>query len=373
LVDVAQDLLVREKDCKTKDYITLTRDDELFLITFEKRLLGRVVAEDVKVGRKVIAKRNEIITKEIAKAIVDADITAVKLRSPLVCENTHGICAACYGVDLGRNKPVEIGTPVGLLAAQSIGEPGTQLTLRTKHAGGIASSSDITQGLPRVEEVFEARTPKFEATMAPFDGKVSIVEEGESKKIILVGKSGPEEFKIPFGRDILVKDGDKVKEGTQLTEGYLDPKKMVKVLGVSATQHYLVNEALKVYSSHGSAVDDIHLEVIIRRMFDKIRVESTGDTSFIPGQITTRMQLEEENSALGKGKKAAKGTPVLLGITKSSLKTDSWLSAASFQETTRVLTEAAVAGKVDKLLGLKENVMIGRLIPTGERAKLEEK
>ncbi len=373
LVDVAQDLLVREEDCKTKNSITLTRDDELFLITFEKRLLGRVVAEDVKVGRKVIAKRNEIISREMAKAIVDGGITEVKLRSPLVCENTYGICASCYGVDLGRNKPVEIGTPIGLLAAQSVGEPGTQLTLRTKHAGGITSSSDITQGLPRVEEVFEARTPKFEAVMAPFNGKVSVVEEDESKKVIVVGKEGPEEFKVPFGRDVLVKDGDKVKEGDQLTEGYLDPKKMVKVIGVPETQHYMVNEVLKVYSSHGSAVDDIHLEVIIRRMFDKIKIEEVGDTSFIPGQIATKIQVESENESLGKGKKPAKGTPVLLGITKSSLKTDSWLSAASFQETTRVLTEAAVAGKVDRLRGLKENVMIGRLIPTGERAKLKEK
>jgi DNA-directed RNA polymerase subunit beta' len=276
-------------------------------------------------------------------------------------------------VDLGRNKPVEIGTPIGLLAAQSVGEPGTQLTLRTKHAGGITSSSDITQGLPRVEEVFEARTPKFEAVMAPFNGKVSVVEEDESKKVIVVGKEGPEEFKVPFGRDVLVKDGDKVKEGAQLTEGYLDPKKMVKVIGVPETQHYMVNEVLKVYSSHGSAVDDIHLEVIIRRMFDKMKIEEVGDTSFIPGQIATKIQVESENESLGKGKKPAKGTPVLLGITKSSLKTDSWLSAASFQETTRVLTEAAVAGKVDRLRGLKENVMIGRLIPTGERAKLKEK
>lgn len=372
LVDVAQDVLIREEDCGTKESVTLSREEETLLVSFARRLTGRTAAENIKVGRKLLVKRNELIDAKAAETIENAGIDEAKIRSPLTCEGLHGVCAACYGLDLGRNEPVEIGAPVGLVAAQSIGEPGTQLTLRTKHAGGIAVSTDITRGLPRVEGIFEARTPKFEAVMAEFAGKVSVVEEGEARRIILVGKGGTAEFNVPFGRDILVKDGEKVEAGRQLTEGYLDPKKMVKVLGVPATQKYLVNEALKVYSGQGIALDDIHLEIVVRQMFSKSRVTDTGSTDLISGQIVTRTQLAEENKNLKKGKKKATSEPVLLGITKSSLKTDSWLSAASFMETTRVLTEAAVTGKVDKLLGLKENVMIGRLIPTGERARLEE-
>ncbi|GMR19146.1 MAG: DNA-directed RNA polymerase subunit beta' [Patescibacteria group bacterium] len=372
LVDVAQDILVRSKDCKTKEFITLFKEEETLLVSFARRLAGRTAAEDIKVGRKTILKKNELITPEAAEAIEKAGVVEAKLRSPLTCQDLHGVCAACYGLDLGRNRPVDVGAPVGLVAAQSIGEPGTQLTLRTKHAGGIAVSADITQGLPRVEEIFEARTPKFEAIMAEFAGKVSVTEEGEARKIILVGKEGTAEFSVPFGRDILVKDKEKVAAGQRLTEGYLDPKKMIKVLGIETTQKYLVNEALKVYSGQGIALDDVHLEVIVGQMFSKLRVKNTGDTSLIPGQIITRTQLAEENQSLRKGRKKAVGKPILLGITKSSLKTDSWLSAASFMETTRILTEAAVAGKVDRLFGLKENVMIGRLIPTGERVNLKK-
>ncbi|NIT03803.1 DNA-directed RNA polymerase subunit beta' [Candidatus Saccharibacteria bacterium] len=370
LVDVAQDALIREEDCKTSESITLTREEGVVISSFAKRLTGRTAAEVVKVGRKKIVSKGKIISPQAAKQIDEGEVAEVKVHSPLTCESLHGVCAVCYGVDLGRNRPVEIGAPVGLVAAQSIGEPGTQLTLRTKHAGGIVVSTDITQGLPRVEEIFEARTPKFEAAMASFDGKVSIVEAGETKKIIVTGGDDVEEFDVPFGRDILVEDKSKVEDGQQLTEGYLDPKKMVKVLGVKKTQRYLANEALKVYSSQGIDLDDIHLEVIMRQMFSKVRVIDAGGTGLIQGQIVTKVHLDEENQKLKKGTKSATAEPVLLGITKSSLKTDSWLSAASFMETTRVLTEAAVAGRVDKLLGLKENVIIGRLIPTGERARI---
>lgn len=372
LVDVAQDVLVREKDCGTKDSITLFREEGTLLVSFARRLAGRTAAEAVKIKRKIVVKKNAIISGQVAEAIEKAGIDQVKIRSPLTCGGLYGVCATCYGLDLGRNKPVEIGAPVGLVAAQSIGEPGTQLTLRTKHAGGIAVGKDITQGLPRVEELFEARTPKFEAAMAPFPGKVSVSEEGEERKIFLVGKDKTEEFDVPVGQDILVKDKEKVEVGQQLTEGYLDPKKVVQVRGIAVAQKYLVNEALRVYSTQGITLDDIHLEVIVSQMFNKMRIKDPGDTRFVPDEIVTKIRFAGENKKVPKGKKKATADPILLGITKSSLRTDSWLAAASFMETTRILTEAAIAGKVDKLLGLKENVIVGRLIPTGERAKLAD-
>jgi len=373
LVDVAQDVLIREADCKTKNSISLAKEEETFLITFSRRLNGRVAAEDIKIRSKVLVKKNELIDALAAEAIEKSGITEVKIRSPLTCESLHGVCASCYGLDLGRNRPAAIGTPVGIVAAQSIGEPGTQLTLRTKHMGEIAASKDITQGLPRIEEVFEARTPKFEANVAPYAGKISVSEEGDSRKVFLTGKEGAMQFDVPVGRNILVKDGEKVEAGVQLTEGYLDPKKILGVRGILSTQKYLVNEILKVYSGQGISLDDIHLEVIVRQMFNKLRITDPGDTEFIPEEIITKIQLEKANDELSKGSKRAVGEPVLLGITRSSLKTDSWLSAASFMETTRILTEAAAAGKVDNLLGLKESVIVGRLIPTGERSQLKEK
>ena len=301
LVDVAQDVLIRDKDCRTEEFISISREDETLIVSFGRRLLGRTAAENVKVGSKTIVKKNEIINQEASQEIEKSSLTKVAVRSPLVCDSHGGVCAACYGVDLGRNLPVEIGSPVGLIAAQSIGEPGTQLTLRTKHAGGIAVSTDVTQGLPRVEEIFEARTPKFEGILARQDGKISIVEEGDKRKLFLVGKEGTEEFDVPFGREILVKDGEKIKMGTQLLAGSLDPKKMVEVVGLAATQKYLVNEALKVYSSQGISLDDIHSEVVVRQMFNKLKVVEAGDTSLIPGQVITETLQKESNEALPKG------------------------------------------------------------------------
>lgn len=369
LVDVAQDVVVREKDCGTKVGIPMLRSEETLLATFGERLVGRIVAEDVKVKGKILVKRGEIIGKEQAKAIEKAGLEEVVVRSPLTCEALYGVCVSCYGLDLGRNKMVEVGTPVGVIAAQSIGEPGTQLTLRTFHTGGIVGK-DITQGLPRVEEVFEARTPKFEAVVAEFEGKVSIVEEEGWHKIVLTGGKRIETYDVPAGRDLLIKRGEKVKAGQPLTEGFLDPKKLIKLKDIQAIQKYLVNQAQNVYSSQGVSLDDIHLEVIVRQMFNKIRIKNPGETTFIPGEIVTKANLREENNKVSKGGTKATVEVEVLGITKSSLKTDSWLSAASFMETTRVLTEAATSGSIDKLLGLKENVIIGRLIPTGERARL---
>jgi len=370
LVDVAQDVLIREEDCGTKESIVLSKTEETFLGSFTSRLLGRTAAGSVKAKGKVILKKNELIGPSAVKAIEGAGVGEVKIRSPLTCASLYGVCAACYGLDLGDNRPVKVGTPVGVIAAQSIGEPGTQMTLRTKHAGGIAGGVDITQGLPRVEEVFEARTPKFEGIMAEFPAKVKIEEEGELRKLLLVGKGKSAQIEVSVDRDILVKEGEEVVPGQPLTEGYLDPKKMLKLGGVTATQKYLVEESLKVYLSQGVALDDIHLEVIVRQMFNKVRIKDPGATNFIPEEIVTLTHFEKENQRIRKGRKKAEGEVVLLGITKSSLKIDSWLSAASFQETTRILTEAAASGKVDHLLGLKENVIIGRLIPTGERARL---
>lgn len=372
LVDVAQDVIVREEDCGTKAGIPILRVEELLLTTFADRLAGRIVVEDVKEGKKVLVKRGETISKEQAKVIEAAGIEEVLVRSPLTCESLYGVCVACYGSDLGRNRVVEIGTAVGIIAAQSIGEPGTQLTLRTFHTGGIVGK-DITQGLPRVEEVFEARTPKFEAVVAEFDGKIRITEEGELRKISLSGGGKSAVYDVPVGRDILVADGKVVKVGQPLTEGFLDPKKLLRLVGIQATQKYLVNEVQKVYASQGVSLDDVHVEVIVRQMFNKVRIKNSGDTAFIPGEIVTKTKLHEENEKAAKGGGAkAVAEVVVLGITKSSLKTDSFLSAASFQETTRVLTEAAASGSVDRLLGLKENVIIGRLIPTGERARLKK-
>lgn len=372
LVDVAQDVIIRENDCGTALGIPKYRSDENLLTTFGERLIGRVSAESVKEGRKTLVKKGSLIKREQADLIDKSKIKKVVVRSPLTCESLYGVCASCYGLNLGHNQMVEIGTPVGIIAAQSIGEPGTQLTLRTFHTGGIVGR-DITQGLPRVEEIFEARTPKFEAVAAQDDGKVSVLEEGELKVIKLAGKDATEIYEIPTTKTIIVSDGEAVKRGQPLTEGHLDPKKLVNLVGIQETQKYLVSEAQNVYSSQGVSLNDIHLEAITRQMFNKVRVKNPGDTTFITGEIVTKTRLTEENERLPKGAAKAKGTPEILGITKSSLKTDSFLAAASFQDTTRVLTEAAASGSVDRLLGLKENVIIGRLIPTGERAKLQEK
>jgi len=371
LADVAQDVIVREEDCGTKKGLEIRRGEETILTSFAERLVGRTAAEDVKLGRKILVKAGELITTEAAQEIAASKLEAVTIRSPMTCESLYGVCARCYGLDLATQEMVKIGTPVGIIAAQSIGEPGTQLTLRTRHVGGIVTAKDVTQGLPRVEEIFEARTPKDLALMSPIAGRVKVTEKDDRRLIKIVGKEVVE-FEIEPTAELKVEDGDLVGPGTPLTVGFLDPAEVMERLGLAAAQKYLLSEVQNVYASQGVTLADKHVEVIIRQMFSKIKIESAGDTKLLPGEIVSRYIFEEENKkARALKKEPAKGRVVLLGITKAALETDSFLAAASFIETTRVLTEAAASGKVDRLLGLKENVIIGRLIPTGERARIE--
>ena len=378
LVDVAHDVIVREKDCGTEKSITIDRigkRGEKFLA----RVLGRVLAKKVvnPKTKKVLLKKGELITENNIGLLEKYKIEKVWLRSPLTCEAKHGVCASCYGWDLSTKSMVEIGTPVGVLAAQSIGEPGTQLTLRTKHFGGIVVS-DVTQGLPRVEELFEVRKPKVLAPLAEIAGKVTVVEteEGYKIKIKSIGVKPIEEIEylVPAVSELKVSDGDLVNAGAQLATGALDVREVLEIRGLRAAQEYLIKEVQLVYESQGIPIQDKHFEVIVRKMSNKVRVETSGDTSLLPGQFVSRALFEEENAkVLAEGGEPTSAQVVILGITRSSLYTESWLSAASFERTTSVLTDAASEGKEDKLLGLKENVIIGRLIPvTPERAHIEE-
>jgi DNA-directed RNA polymerase subunit beta' len=286
----------------------------------------------------------------------------------LTCESRVGTCARCYGRSLATGKLVDIGEAVGIIAAQSIGEPGTQLTMRTFHTGGVASADDITQGLPRVQELFEARTPKGEAPIAEFSGRIAVEEGDRSRRLVLTPDDGSEEIAYPITKRsrLLVSDGDHVSVGTQLVVGAVDPKKVLRILGPRATQKHLVDEVQVVYSSQGVDIHDKHIEVIVRQMLRRVTVLDSGTTDLLPGELAERGRFEDANrAAVSEGGQPASGRPELMGITKASLATDSWLSAASFQETTRVLTEAAMEGKSDSLLGLKENVILGKLIPAG--------
>lgn len=378
LIDVAQDAIIRTDDCGTSEGVDIVRGEEHLLTSFSERIYGRVLAENVvdpKGGKKVIVEKGQLIRDEILSLIDDSGVKKIKIRSALACEAKYGVCSLCYGLDLSTRSIAAMGSPVGIIAAQSIGEPGTQLTLRTRHTGGIATSKDVTQGLPRVEELFEARTPKFLGTISEVDGKVR-TEEFESKKRIIVEaekNSGQEDrtYDVDPTAEIKVKDGDLVAVGTQLTEGYLDLTNMMRTLGIAETSKYIISEIQKVYSSQGVSLNDKHIEVIVRQMFSKVRIESSGDGRFLPGELVSRFSFQEENEKiLVKNGEPTIGEVILLGITKSSLETDSFLAAASFMETTRVLTEASISGRVDRLLGLKENVIIGRLIPVGESAKI---
>jgi DNA-directed RNA polymerase subunit beta' len=368
LADVAQDVIVREEDCGTGDGLEFKKEEGTLLANFEQRLVGRVAAKDIKVGRKNLVKAGDLIDEKSAQEIANSEAESVWLRSPLTCQARHGICAKCYGRDLTTQKLVAVGAPVGIVAAQSIGEPGTQLTLRTRHMGGIITAKDVTQGLPRVEEIFEARTPKDLGLMSPVAGKVKVVEK-EERRFVRIGDF---EVEIDPTAELRVADGDLVGAGTPLTGGFLDPSEVMEQLGIEAAQKYILDGVQQVYSSQGVPLADKHIEVIVRQMFSRVKIEAPGDSSFLPGEIVGRYLWEEENERLETQKKEpASAQTILLGITKAALETDSWLAAASFIETTRVLTEAASSGRVDKLLGLKENVIIGRLIPTGERARLE--
>ncbi|MBI2033099.1 MAG: DNA-directed RNA polymerase subunit beta' [Candidatus Levybacteria bacterium] len=369
LVDVSHDVIIRNDDCGTTEGITIQVQEEGREAAFYDRILGRFTAQKVtsKKTKKTLLGENEEITEEKAREFIEHEVVEVVVRSPLTCTLFNGICARCYGMDFSTRRKVDLGVPVGVMAAQSIGEPGTQLTMRVRHFGGVVMA-DVTQGLPRVEELFEMRTPKNFSPISEISGKVKI-ETGDDGYVIQVrnAKMKPveeREYFVPLAAEILVNDGDEITAGTPFSRGYLDPKEVLKTSGLTATQRYILTEAQKVYESQGIAINDKHFEVILRKMSDKIIVETVGDTSFIPGDFVTKTHFEEVNAEmLAQGAEPASGRRVLLGITKAALFSDSWLSAASFQETTKVLTEAALEGREDRLLGLKENVIIGRLIP----------
>lgn len=378
LVDVAHDAIIRREDCGTEEGIKIIRSGRRGKM-FLSRILGRILAKEVvdRKTKKVLLKKGEMVTEENVGLLEKKKIDEVIVRSSLTCEARYGVCADCYGWDFSTKKLVEIGTPVGVIAAQSIGEPGTQLTMRVKHFGGIVVS-DVTQGLPRVEELFEARTPKVLSPLTEIAGRVKIVEteEGYKVRIKSVGIKPAEEreYLIPAVNTLRVKDGQLVEAGTQLASGALDIKEILEIRGLRAAQEYLIEEIQGVYESQGIPINDKHFEVVIRKMSDKVKVETVGDTSLLPGELIDKIHFEDENArVLAEGGEPASAQIVILGITRASLYTESWLSAASFQETTNVLTDAAAAGKEDRLLGLKENVIIGRLIPvTPERAKIED-
>ncbi|MGI1691958.1 DNA-directed RNA polymerase subunit beta' [Thermoanaerobacter uzonensis] len=370
LVDVSQDVIVREEDCGTDEgiYVEEIREGNEIIERLADRIIGRVAAEDVVDNEgNVIVRRNELINEEEAEKIEKAGITKVKIRSLLTCKSRHGVCRMCYGRDLATGELVNIGEAVGIIAAQAIGEPGTQLTMRTFHTGGVAGS-DITQGLPRVEELFEARKPKGLAVISEISGVVRINESKKRREVIVTdeGNSISKTYLIPYGSRLKVHDGQVIQAGDELTEGSVNPHDLLKIKGIFAVQTYLLQEVQKVYRLQGVEINDKHIEVIIRQMMRKVKVEDQGDTSMLPGELIDMFKFEEENKkAIENGLRPASGRRALLGITKAALATDSFLSAASFQETTRVLTDAAIKGKIDPLLGLKENVIIGKLIPAG--------
>jgi len=373
LCDVAQDVIIREEDCGTDRGLVLpiaSRQQSGGLVKHdhvETSVYGRTLADDIEVDGKVIATAGTDLGDRVIAALVEAGVDEVKIRSVLTCDSKVGQCAACYGRSLASGQLVAVGEAVGIIAAQSIGEPGTQLTMRTFHTGGVAGD-DITHGLPRIVELFEARTPKGVAPIAETAGVVSFREDAKGKKIIVTPDDGGEEVAYPITRrqKLLVEEGSRVDVGQKMVVGAIDPKQVLRILGPRATQVHLVNEIQSVYRSQGVGIHDKHIEVIVRQMLKRITVLEAGDADLLPGELVERGRFETENRrVVTTGGKAASGRPELMGITKASLATESWLSAASFQETTRVLTDAALSEKSDPLLGLKENVIIGKLIPAG--------
>ena len=376
LVDISQEVIVREDDCFAARgeapkgmVLSEIKSGTTTIEPLKDRIMGRYTVEDVinPATGEVIVPADEMISYEQADAIVNAGITEVLCRSVFTCRTEHGVCAKCYGQNLATGGHVEIGEAVGIIAAQAIGEPGTQLTMRTFHTGGVASADDITQGLPRVEELFEARKPKGLAVIAENGGTVTIDEKANRRDVIITDEDGEaDNYFIPFGSKLKVKDGDVVEAGDTLTEGSVNPNDVLRIRGAKGVQDYLLREVQSVYRSQGVDICDKHIEVIIRQMLRKVEIENSGDTTFLPGEMVDQFAFEKENErVMAEGKEPAQCKPKLLGVTKAALATDSFLSAASFQETTRVLTEAAIKGKVDPLLGIKENVLLGKLIPAG--------
>ncbi|MHB9942105.1 DNA-directed RNA polymerase subunit beta' [Clostridium sporogenes] len=370
LVDVSQDVIVRQEDCGTEEgyEVSEIKEGNEVIEPLVERLSGRYPSEDIihPTTGEVIVKRNTYMDEDIAQKVSDAGIKKVKIRSVFTCKSKHGVCARCYGMNMGTSQKIHIGEAVGIVAAQSIGEPGTQLTMRTFHTGGVAGA-DITQGLPRVEELFEARKPKGLAIVSEVSGTVKMEETKKKRTIIVVTDDGEEvSYDIPFGSRIKVKNADIISAGDEITEGSINPHDILRIKGVDGVKNYLLSEVQKVYRLQGVDINDKHLEVVIRQMTRKIKIEDSGDTELLPGTMIDVFDFEEANrEILEKGGEPAVGRIALLGITKAALATDSFLSAASFQETTRVLTDAAIKGKIDPLLGLKENVIIGKLIPAG--------
>ncbi|MBQ1339236.1 MAG: DNA-directed RNA polymerase subunit beta', partial [Ruminococcus sp.] len=379
LVDVSQDVIIREDDCGTTDGIEVyeIKNGNEIVEPFAERLVGRYLSEDLRdENGELIVSRNKLISDADAKKIVEAGVEKIKIRSVLTCKARYGVCAKCYGANLAHNNVVSVGEAVGVIAAQSIGEPGTQLTMRTFHTGGVASADaeDITQGLPRVEELFESRRPKGAAILSRISGKIHIEEVKTTRNIIVnndeTGES--ESYMIPYNFKIRVQEGESIDKGTRLTEGNIYPADILNILGTQAVQNYIINEVQKVYRLQGVDINDKHIEVIVRQMLRKVKVEETGSSYLLPGTLVDRKEIDAINAEIQARIDAGEYdlqlvqvSPVLQGITKASSNSDSFMSAASFQETTKALTDAAIRGKSDKLLGLKENVIIGKLIPAG--------
>ena len=376
LVDVAQEVIIREEDCESDRglpvQVSVTtpdgRTEAINKQVLDSKLFGRVLAEDVKDGRTVVMKRNTQVDDDELRVLMESGVETVYVRSVLTCDAVVGVCRLCYGRNLATGRLVDIGEAVGIIAAQSIGEPGTQLTMRTFHTGGVAGE-DITHGLPRVQELFEARRPKGEAQITELSGTVEIEDDDEKKvrRITVTSDDGDQvQYAVSLRARLAVSDGDAVEVGQQLTEGSVNPHEKLRVEGVQALQLHLVDQVQEVYRSQGVTIHDKHIELINRQMLRKVHIIEPGDTEFLPGELVDRKRFEEKNAEIVEsGGEPASARPILMGITKASLATDSWLAAASFQETTRVLTEAAISGKSDPLLGLKENVIIGKLIPAG--------
>ncbi len=381
LVDVSQEVIILEDDCGTTDGL------EIFSITagpesiepLSERLVGRYLVEDFcDEDGNVLVSKDKMMNDADAELIVSRGVERIKIRSVLNCRAKNGVCRKCYGASLANGQPVQVGEAVGIIAAQSIGEPGTQLTMRTFHTGGVASAEDITQGLPRVEELFEGRKPKHVAIINEIDGKVTFEEIKKNRHVVVTDEETGDSrsYLIPFGSRVTVKEGEYIKRGKRITEGSVSPHDVLAISGTEEVQDYLISEVQRVYRMQGVDINDKHIEIIVRQMLRKVRVDDPGDTDLMVGSLSDKNEVLSANDEIRRriaagetGLREATYTPILLGITKAALATDSFLSAASFQETTRVLTDAAIKGKVDTLMGLKENVIIGKLVPAGTGMK----
>jgi DNA-directed RNA polymerase subunit beta' len=367
-------VIVRTEDCLTNEGRVIKRGQNTPLHQWYERIVGRHALKTIKDGGTIIVKKNDLITSEMAEAINDSKLESVEIRSAVGCKARYGICSKCYGLDPSNNQIVKVGAAVGIIAAQSIGEPGTQLTMNVFHSGGIAGKN-ITQGLPRIEELFEVRRPKNQAVMSAIAGKIKLEEEAGQTVIVIEPNDkdlAPQKYKVDHADEVIVSEGDLVVAGSVLTNGALNLQDTYDVVGANAAQEYILQEVQNVYGSQGVSLDDKHVEVVVKQMFNRVKIKKSGDTALLPGDIISIYKLEEENRNLPKGAEPAEGKFILLGISKASRMSESWLDAASFEETSSVLTESAISGSVDDLLGPKENVIIGRRVPVGEDARIDE-